>query len=183
MGCPLTVADVPLLAGEPYPDCGDWSRDVLDRLRDHRPDWVFSTSSRPNEEGAGDVTPDDYVGLWARLADFGLPFLGIRDTPWLHNDGVPYSVVDCLADGGDADSCGMPRDDVLAPDNPTLEAARDLPSVHPLDLTDAVCDVAICRAVQGNILVYHDSHHLSATYVRSLVPELDRQIGMATRWW
>ncbi|MDI9953032.1 acyltransferase family protein [Rhodococcus sp. IEGM 1305] len=183
MGCPLTVADVPLLAGEPYPECGDWSRDVLDRLRDHRPDWVFSTSSRPNEEGAGDVTPDDYVGLWARLADFGLPFLGIRDTPWLHNDGVPYSVVDCLADGGDADSCGMPRDDVLAPDNPTLEAARDLLSVHPLDLTDAVCDVAICRAVQGNILVYHDSHHLSATYVRSLVPELDRQIGMATRWW
>ncbi|RZL81989.1 MAG: acyltransferase [Rhodococcus sp. (in: high G+C Gram-positive bacteria)] len=183
MGCPLTVADVPLLAGEPYPDCGDWSRDVLDRLRDHRPDWVFSTSSRPNDEGAGDVTPDDYVGLWARLADFGLPFLGIRDTPWLHDDGVPYSAVDCLADGGDADSCGMPRDDVLAPDNPTLEAARDLPSVYPLDLTDAVCDVAICRVVQGNILVYHDSHHLSATYVRSLVPELDRQIGMATRWW
>ncbi|MFE5702589.1 acyltransferase family protein [Rhodococcus koreensis] len=183
MGCPLTVADVPLLAGEPYPDCGDWSRDVLDRLRDHRPDWVFSTSSRPNEEGAGDVTPDDYVGLWERLADFGLPFLGIRDTPWLHHDGVPYSAVDCLADGGDADSCGLPRDDVLAPDNPTVEAARDLPSVHPLDLTDAVCDVAICRAVQGNILVYHDSHHLSATYVRSLAPELDRQVGMATRWW
>ncbi|BAH50512.1 acyltransferase family protein [Rhodococcus opacus] len=183
MGCPLTVADVPLLAGEPYPDCGDWSRDVLDRLRDHRPDWVFSTSTRPNEEGAGDVTPDDYVGLWERLADFGLPFLGIRDTPWLHHDGVPYSAVDCLADGGDADSCGLPRDEVLAPDNPTVEAARDLPSVHPLDLTDAVCDVAICRAVQGNILVYHDSHHLSATYVRSLVPELDRQIGVATRWW
>ncbi|QYB06545.1 acyltransferase [Rhodococcus sp. USK10] len=183
MGCPLTVADVPLLAGEPYPDCGDWSRDVLDRLRDHRPDWVFSTSSRPNDEGAGDVTPDDYVGLWERLADFGLPFLGIRDTPWLHHDGVPYSAVDCLADGGDADSCGLPRDDVLAPDNPTVEAARDLPSVHPLDLTDAVCDVAICRAVQGNILVYHDSHHLSATYVRSLAPELDRQVGMATRWW
>ncbi|MEN0140293.1 MAG: acyltransferase family protein [Rhodococcus sp. (in: high G+C Gram-positive bacteria)] len=183
MGCPLTVADVPLLAGEPYPDCGDWSRDVLDRLRDHRPDWVFSTSTRPNEEGAGDVTPDDYVGLWERLADFGLPFLGIRDTPWLHHDGVPYSAVDCLADGGDADSCGLPRDEVLAPDNPTVEAARDLPSVHPLDLTDAVCDVAICRAAQGNILVYHDSHHLSATYVRSLAPELDRQIGMATRWW
>ncbi|MGW5151144.1 acyltransferase family protein [Rhodococcus koreensis] len=183
MGCPLTVADVPLLAGEPYPDCGDWSRDVLDRLRDHRPDWVFSTSSRPNEEGAGDVTPADYVGLWERLADFGLPFLGIRDTPWLHHDGVPYSAVDCLADGGDADSCGLPRDDVLAPDNPTVEAARHLPSVHPLDLTDAVCDVAICRVVQGNILVYHDSHHLSATYVRSLAPELDRQVGMATRWW
>ncbi|MFC9355968.1 acyltransferase family protein [Rhodococcus sp. NPDC057014] len=183
MGCPLTVADVPLLAGEPYPDCGDWSRDVLDRLRDHRPDWVFSTSSRPNDEGAGDVTPDDYVGLWERLADFGLPFLGIRDTPWLHHDGVPYSAVDCLADRGDADSCGLPRDDVLAPDNPTVEAARDLPSVHPLDLTDAVCDVAICRVVQGNILVYHDSHHLSATYVRSLAPELDRQVGMATRWW
>jgi hypothetical protein len=75
---------------------------------------------------------------------------------------VPYRAIDCLADGGDADSCGMPRDAVLAADNPAAAAAAAVPLVHLLDLSDVVCDVAICRVVEGNILLYHDSHHLSA---------------------
>ncbi|WP_081608734.1 acyltransferase family protein [Rhodococcus ruber] len=183
MGCPLTLADEPMLGDQPYPDCRDWSRDVLDRLREEPPDWVFSTATRPRPDGPGDYTPGDYVAVWERLADYGLPFLGIRDTPWLHHDGVPYSAVDCLAEGGDATSCGMPRDAVLSAENPTFDAAAGLPTVRALDLSDAVCDTAICRVAEGNILVYHDSHHLAATYVRSLTPELDRQIGIATGWW
>ncbi|MCQ4121281.1 acyltransferase family protein [Rhodococcus tibetensis] len=182
MGCPLSLGE-PMLGDQPYPDCRDWSVEVLDRLRDDRPDWVLSTATRPNPDGPGDITPDDYIQVWTKYADFGLPFLGIRDTPWLHRDGVPYRAIDCLADGGDADTCGMPRDAVLAADNPAAAAAADFPDVHLIDLSDAVCDVTICRVVEGNILIYHDSHHLSATYVRSLAPALDRQIGAATRWW
>jgi hypothetical protein len=182
MGCPLSLGE-PMLGDQAYPDCRDWSAEVLDRLRDDRPDAVFSTATRPSPDGPGDITPDDYTQVWARYADYGLPLLGIRDTPWLHRDGVPYRAIDCLADGGDADSCGMPRDAVLAADNTAAAAAAAFPLVHLLDLSDAVCDTAICRVVEGNILLYHDSHHLSATYVRSLIPELDRQIGAATGWW
>ncbi|MGX7731769.1 acyltransferase family protein [Rhodococcus sp. 2H158] len=183
MGCPLTLSDEPMLGDQPYPDCRDWSREVLDRLREDPPDWVFSTATRPRPDGPGDYTPGDYVAVWERLADYGLPFLGIRDTPWLHHDGVPYRAVDCLAEGGNATSCGMPRDAVLAAENPALEAAEGLLTVRALDLSDAVCDTTICRVAEGNILVYHDSHHLAATYVRSLTPELDRQLGTATGWW
>ncbi|QNG21552.1 acyltransferase [Rhodococcus triatomae] len=182
-GCPLTTDTEPMLGDVPNPGCHDWSAEILDLLRDDRPDWVFTTSTRPHPEDIGDITPPDYVDVWHRLADYGLPLMAMRDTPWLHDDGVPRSAVDCLADGGDADSCGMPRDEVLSPMNPTLDAAWDLPLVFPLDMTDAVCDVDVCRAIQGNILVYHDSHHLSGTYVRSAVPELDRQMGLATGWW
>jgi hypothetical protein len=52
-----------------------------------------------------------------------------------------------------------------------------------LDMSDAVCRADYCRAVEGNVLVYHDAHHLSATYMRTLTPELGRQIGAATGWW
>jgi hypothetical protein len=31
--------------------------------------------------------------------------------------------------------------------------------------------------------VYHDSNHLSTTYVRTLVDELSRQLSAATGWW
>ena len=182
MGCPLNLGE-PMLGDSPYPDCRDWTVDVLDRLRADRPDWVFSTATRPNPTGPGDITPDEYLQVWARYADFGLPFLGLRDTPWLHRDGVPYLAIDCLAAGGDAESCGIAREEVLSPENPAMAAAADFPLVFPIDLSDAVCDSATCRVVEGNVLVYNDSHHLSATYVRSLAPELDRKIGATTGWW
>jgi hypothetical protein len=52
-----------------------------------------------------------------------------------------------------------------------------------LDLSDAVCRPNICRAVEGNVLIYHDAHHLSGTYVRSMAGELGRQLADATGWW
>ena len=42
---------------------------------------------------------------------------------------------------------------------------------------------AACRAIEGNVLLYHDAHHLSATYMRTMTPELGRQMGAATGWW
>jgi hypothetical protein len=50
-------------------------------------------------------------------------------------------------------------------------------------MSDAICRADYCRAVEGNVLVYHDAHHLAATYMRTLTPELGRQIGAATGWW
>jgi hypothetical protein len=67
--------------------------------------------------------------------------------------------------------------------NPTLDFAAHYPLLFPLDLSDAVCDATDCRATEGNIMVYHDSHHLSATYMRTLADELGRLIATATGWW
>jgi hypothetical protein len=46
-----------------------------------------------------------------------------------------------------------------------------------------VCDDTVCRVEQGNVLIYRDEHHLTATYVRTLTTELGRQLGSATGWW
>ena len=55
--------------------------------------------------------------------------------------------------------------------------------LKPLDMSDAVCRDDFCRAVEGNVLLYHDSHHISATYMRTMTNELGRQIAAATGWW
>jgi hypothetical protein len=64
-----------------------------------------------------------------------------------------------------------------------LDFLGQFPLMRVLDLSDAVCRADWCRAVEGNVLVYHDSHHISATYMRTLIPELARQLGPATGWW
>ena len=185
MGCPLTTKEVPVIAGafKPYPACRTWSDNAMARIIADRPDYVFFTTTRPILNGPGDYVPDYYLGIWDQLSDNGIPILGMRDTPWMVRDGMFFSPVDCLSAGGDAETCGLTRREALADRNPTLRHLPNYPTMAPLDLSDAVCRPDTCRAVEGNVLVYHDAHHLSATYVRTLVDELGRQLAEATSWW
>jgi peptidoglycan/LPS O-acetylase OafA/YrhL len=185
MGCPLTTEEMPLVMGDnrPYPKCREWNKRVMPKLIADHPDFLFTTATRPWNIKRGDVMPGTYIGIWRTLSDNNIPILAMRDTPWLVRNGEPYFPADCLADGGDAISCGIKRSDVLSDHNPTLDFVAQFPLLKPLDMSDAVCRKDICRAVEGNILLYHDSHHISTTYMRTMTTELGRQIAAATGWW
>ncbi len=101
----------------------------------------------------------------------------------LIDNEVQYTASDCLASGGTAESCGVDRAAALDPVDPALAASAHLPSVTLLDLTDSLCRQDVCRVIEGNVLVYRDDDHLTTTYVRTLTPELGRQLGPATGWW
>ena len=185
MGCPLTTEQNPLVMGDnrAYPNCREWNEKVMPKLISDHPDYVFTTSTRPWNIKDGDVMPSFYLGIWQELSDARIPVLAMRDTPWLVKDGKPFFPADCLADGGDAISCGIKRSEVLSDHNPTLDYLARFPMLKPLDMSNAVCRQDYCRAVEGNVLVYHDSHHISATYMRTMTAELGRQIAIATGWW
>ncbi|BBY83883.1 acyltransferase [Mycolicibacterium pulveris] len=186
MGCPLSTQTMPRVMGNnrPYPECRQWNDRVLPQLIADRPDFVFTTSTRPWNIKPGDVMPSFYLGVWEAFADNGIPVLAMRDTPWLvRDDGKPYLAADCLADGGTAVSCGMKRSAVLSSRNPTLNYLTRFPNLRPLDMSDAVCRRDVCRVVEGNVLVYHDAHHFTTTYMRTMTAELGRQMGAATGWW
>ncbi|MFC4128451.1 acyltransferase family protein [Nocardia rhizosphaerae] len=182
MGCPLTLAADATYKGQRIPDCRDWSTEVIERLGSDRPDWVFTTGTRPLDSG-GDETPADYLAVWSALSDRGLNVVVVRDTPWLRRGTVRYRAADCLAGGGDRISCGMRREDALAPVNPALAPASAFPNVFPIDLSDAVCEPTLCSVEEGNILIYHDEHHLTASYSRSLAGPLSRKLGPILGWW
>ncbi|BBX44567.1 acyltransferase family protein [Mycobacterium cookii] len=185
MGCALSTETMPRVMGnnDPYPQCRDWVPKAMAKVIADHPDFVFTTSTRPWNIKPGDVMPGTYVGIWQAFSDNNIPILAMRDTPWLVKDGQPFNPSDCLAKGGDAQSCGIKRSEVLSDRNTTLDFVGQFPLLKPLDMSDAVCRRDICRAVEGNVLVYHDAHHLSATYVRTLTNELGRQMAAATGWW
>jgi peptidoglycan/LPS O-acetylase OafA/YrhL len=185
MGCALSTEKMPRVMGnnDPYPECRDWVPKAVAAVVADHPDFVFTTSTRPWNIKPGDVMPGTYVGIWQTFSDNNIPILAMRDTPWLVKDGQPFNPSDCLAKGGDAVSCGIKRSDVLADRNPTLDWVERFPNLKPLDMSNAVCDADICPAVEGNVLVYHDAHHISATYMRTMASELGRQLGPATGWW
>ncbi|KXT58094.1 acyltransferase [Gordonia sp. QH-12] len=183
MGCPLTSDENPTkLEGTPYPECRTWILNVMADLERTRPDAVFTNSTRPDPSGAADHVPQGYIGIFDELTGAGIPVVGIRDDPWPHNDRGPINTPECLAAGGTARSCGTVRTSALHPVDPATDYAARNPLFHRLDLSDGLCTADFCPAVVGNITVYKDYHHLSATYVRSLTRELSRQLSAALPW-
>jgi hypothetical protein len=54
--------------------------------------------------------------------------------------------------------------------------------VRMIDLFDAVCPTDQCAAVIGNVLVYRQGAHITATYVKTLAPRLaDALSGVGLR--
>lgn len=185
VGCPLSDPLAPLVEESPTVECDTWSTAVLAELRADPPDFLFTTSTRTKDEGEGpgDFTPFWYVDLWRTLNDYGIPVIAIRDNPWLFRGDVAYRAADCIAGGGTSESCGVPRSEAYDPVDPAIAASADLPDVRLLDLSDRFCRADLCRAVEGNILIYRDEDHLTTTYVRTLIPDLGRVLGPATGWW
>ncbi|ETB52101.1 acetyltransferase [Mycobacterium avium 10-5560] len=186
MGCPLSTEQVPLIMGNnaPYPQCREWVQRTMTKLVTDRPDYVFTTTTRPWNIKTGDVMPATYIGIWQTLSDNNIPILGMRDTPWLVKNGQPFDPADCLAKrGSTAQSCAIKRSDVLSERNQTLDFVGQFPQLKVLDMSDAICRADMCRPVEGNVLIYHGAHHMSPTYVRTMAPELGRQIAESTGWW
>jgi peptidoglycan/LPS O-acetylase OafA/YrhL len=186
MGCPLSTEQVPLIMGNnaPYPQCREWVLRTVAKLITDRPDYVFTTTTRPWNIKAGDVMPATYIGIWQTLSNNNIPILGMRDTPWLVKNGQPFDPADCLAKkGGNAASCAVKRSDALADRNQTLDFVAQFPLLKVLDMSDAICRTDVCRPVEGNVLIYHGAHHITPTYMRTMAHELGRQIAANTGWW
>ncbi|WP_144207017.1 acyltransferase family protein [Mycobacterium tilburgii] len=186
MGCPLSTEQVPLIMGNnaPYPQCREWVQHAMDKLVADRPDYVFTTTTRPWNIKSGDVMPATYIGIWQTLSDNNIPILGMRDTPWLVKNGQPFDPADCLAKKGSTpNSCSIKRSELLSDRNQTLDFVEQFPLLKVLDMSNAICRTDICRPVEGNVLIYHGAHHLTPTYMRTMAHELGRQIAAATGWW
>ena len=53
---------------------------------------------------------------------------------------------------------------------------RPTSNVHLLDLSDYFCDATTCFPAAGNLLIYRDDNHITATYMRTLAPMLEREL-------
>lgn len=55
-------------------------------------------------------------------------------------------------------------------------------SMVQLDLTDAICGPVVCEPVVGNVLVYMDDDHVNASYVRTMVPVIEKRLRAQAAW-
>ena len=159
--------------------CLRWVDKTVTALIADKPDVVVATNriSAPAVGETRETSYDAYAAGWtavlSRLKAAGLKVLVLHDTP-----APGIAVPDCVAQHEqDYTACDGPRSKWLAPD-PGVEGVKkaDTPRIHFIDLNDHVCQGETCHAVTGGVITYFDSSHLTATYVRTLAPYLDRPL-------
>ncbi len=156
-------------------DCAAWLAAAYDEIVAMRPDVVVTTATRNVRVGPTEHTPAGFVEQWQRLAAGGDPGAGAARHPRFDE-----SMPDCLArNAADPAACGADRAQLYTAEPPWARVEGVPPTVAFLDLADAVCTTDRCPAVIGNVLVYLDDNHLTATYAATMAPLLEERVRAA----
>ena len=145
--------------------CMTWNAAAIPKIIVLAPDAVFTLSTVTDKE-CPERTYQGQMDAWQELGDAGIPVVGLRDNP-----RFGYSVPECLQTTADYDSCGTGRASVYAGD--FAEVLAGAPSnLIPIDTSSWFCVEQRCPAIIGNVVVYKDHGHFTATYARTLAPLL-----------
>lgn len=159
-------------------DCLAWNAAAADEITALQPDAVVTLATRDARAGQTEQTPAGFVERWRRLDEQGIPVIALRDNP-----RFDHSVPDCVqTQPDDVGGCGVDRADIYAPTPPWADLPDIPPNVTFVDTADAVCDAERCPPVIGNVLVYMDDNHLTATYSTSMSDLLASRIEEGLGW-
>lgn len=172
--CPLILDDLDTVS----PECAEWSRLAFDRIIEMDPDLTISTATRPEgRAGEGspgpDIVPSSYATVWEELQANDIPFLGLRDNPWVFSrEGQHMDPNECLIAGNDFEACSTLRDTVYGDVDPSVEYLFPENKQWGLDTADWFCDDEFCPPIIGNVYVYRDQNHVSNAYAATTAPLL-----------
>lgn len=143
--------------------CLDWQRDAIEYAKATQPDVVVLMGSRAEVDGPGEHTPEELASYVDALVAEGMEVLLIRDNP-----RFSFNMFECAERlGALADDCRVSKESALAADYPAAPlTVADM--VHGLDLSSYLCPEDTCESVIGNVAVYLDDNHLTASYSRSM---------------
>ena len=179
--CPLTDARRTSSPAE-SDSCVSWNAAVHEWFAAH-PEIRYvvvsaSSANRVRTDSADDwfrTAVDGYVSAWDRLPSSVEAVVVLRDVPRPREDVVACSEL-ALRRGHAVEECGLPRTAALLPDPEVAAAGSARRRVDVVDLTPAFCSADRCEPEVGGAFVYRDGHHMTATFGRSLVPQLTARL-------
>ncbi|RIW31875.1 acyltransferase [Bacillus salacetis] len=152
--------------GDVVDDCADWNGELMEILRSKKPDLVFlpaDVGANPNEE-----VPKGYIKKWEELDEANIPVFAVRDNPW-----PKFDVPSCIDEYGEnSKKCLIDRGKAVPKESAWSKLKTPPNNVHYADLSDYFCEEEYCKPIVGNVLVYQDKNHITATYSQTLAPIL-----------
>ncbi|TDA95480.1 acyltransferase family protein [Halomonas marinisediminis] len=166
-GCPV-LAEPVTLRGSAYEACFRWGDGVLDHLLEENPDVVIFSQSAGARLYQSDSEIDNViVETWSAVLENGISVVAIADTP--KHQVEPAECIE--KDPG----CYSVYSEVIR-DDPILRAHDMDPRIELIDMNDVLCSSEICPMVIGNVVVWRDKHHLTASYSNNLYEIFYRRV-------
>lgn len=163
--------------------CDTWRENTLRRVERERPDLVVVSNGtneryavsrdgeRLSREASQPLLVAGFERTLRRLRATGAKVAVIRDQVRVRHD-----VVDCVAEHLRAlRRCAVPAD---RPESRAFDAAaaRRVRGVRLIDPLPVLCPGGRCPAVIGNVVVYRNDYHLTATYAATMADWLGRRL-------
>ena len=182
-GCPSASTPVySRILRRPFAECETWRERMLQRIEREQPALGVAAGAigyvalvgdrRIYGRAARDALTAGYPATLRRLRRAADRVALLREPP-----RPPKDIVECVAASLDRlRRCAFTRRQGL--DRPSVDrrAARRVRGVRLIDATSRFCPHRLCPAVIGDVLVYRDGSHLTATYVKTMTAWLDRRL-------
>ena len=116
------------------------------------------------------------------LSPADAPIVVLRDTPLPPFD-IPSCVAKQLSRAGSGRSCDFDASVALNEEAHAAErgAADGLRNIYYLDMDDLICRKTSCPATQNGVPIYRDLNHMTATFTKTLAPDLRTRLFQLLR--
>ncbi|GAB3266565.1 acyltransferase family protein [Arthrobacter pigmenti] len=165
-------------------DCYDWGQWAQEQTKGDKYDLVITSERQASPivghslADGGPAAVEGYESYLKEWANAGTNVLAIKDPTYPGMD-----VPECVAKNpNDHTACsGTPEDWKV--EDPLVQAVKnvDRKNINFTSFDDLVCAPDRCRGVNGGVMTYYDSSHLTATYVKTMAPYMAEPIEKALK--
>ena len=145
-------------------------------MEDDPPDVVVLQTTETSEDSSLELLRPGIKRLVERLTSEGITVVGFRDNP--RSEESLYECASTVGPETMVGGCVFPKEDVMAAEDPA-KFLEEIPLFHQIDASDMLCPDDVCGTIIGDVFVYMDDNHVSATYSRTMAPELASRIEQA----
>jgi peptidoglycan/LPS O-acetylase OafA/YrhL len=187
-GCPPSnVSVVSPLSRRRYPECDVWRAYALRRIEREGPVLVLAAGSAHHQvledgrrlkgEAATRPLADGWPPVLRRLRAAAGHVVVTSDPP-----RAPLDVPACVSDHlKELRRCAFARGRAAARAEAVSAVVRTVDGVRALDLSEQLCLAELCPSVIGDVLVYRNSGHLTASFAATLGPWLGGRLPRVAR--
>ena len=179
--CPLIGTAIVLgESTDAFLPCVSWNQKMMAHLTGAgAPGFVLMSGTEYSAYTGGAISgvavgsiSDGYALTWSQLRDAAVPFAFIEDTP---RSGI--DTPECVSrNENHLTKCATSAEQSWKNGSVNQREASEQSGERLIDLSQDICPDDPCAAIIGKVLVYRDSHHLTATYARTLAPALGEQL-------
>ncbi|MGO1851130.1 acyltransferase family protein [Microbacterium sp.] len=166
--------------------CVSWREEADEVVEEGGYDAIFvaaashSTFDVPEGVGQAEFETQKLLEAWSKRPDAeNVPIIALHDNPRIFSSVQEpcFGNARALNDG----DCSVPRDEAIADMTGLDDALARDPNAVTIDVNDYICAPDRCNPVVGGVAVYRDNAHMTATFIETLRPYIERELVDALR--